>query len=279
MLQINVVILDLRFRVEASGHDGKAVFIAAVQNLKTGLSICVLETLEKVAKKLSHIHLIRHLGTVSVLAKAQQLVKLYVGTGGWPGEVERHGVTVPSKVRHGHGNVFRQVLALPEDHPSSATDTLAKLVSTRRHGQHVRETKVKGRWAGRTEGSNESTTRRIDMDSNLPALLRVEFLELGVNVPDGIINAIVVIAEDGHHTNGLLVALGHKMFCIDGHLIPEQVGMDENGFHIKVSKEFLPSCLVTSRHDKVGLDALDLLLRQTVASSIPLTPTELVRQS
>ena len=205
-MEINVIVPELHLWIEASCYDRKAAVVAAIQNLKTRHSIRMLEILEKNTNTGRNLHLVRHLRAITFSPKTKQLVELHIRSRGGSREVERYGITLAPEVRYRHSNMLCQITALSKDDPSSATDTFTKLVTTCRNRQYILETKVKGRRAGRLEWSNEASTCCVDMNANLPAFLNVEPLDFVVNIPDRIVYTIVVIAEDGHDTNRLLVA-------------------------------------------------------------------------
>mmetsp|Transcript_22580 Transcript_22580/g.46826 ORF Transcript_22580/g.46826 Transcript_22580/m.46826 type:complete len:282 (-) Transcript_22580:4-849(-) len=145
-----------------------------------------------------------------------------------------------------------------------------------RDGENVRQAEVPRRQP-LLEGGDEAAGGPIHVDSHLPALRTVQFLQDLVHLPDRIILATVVVAHDADHSDCLLVDHVLELGGVEGEGLPARG--HEARLDIHIFEKLLPCRLEHGRDDKVGIDAPDFILVHLELLCVPLTPAELHREA
>mmetsp|Transcript_100500 Transcript_100500/g.292952 ORF Transcript_100500/g.292952 Transcript_100500/m.292952 type:complete len:531 (-) Transcript_100500:117-1709(-) len=280
VLQVNLIVAQRQLMSEHRRHHWKTQLLAAlahrIDNGEEGLACVPVRHLhEALADELTDGHLVCHLILVPAAAKSQELVELHVHTLGGPREVQRVGVGLATQVGHGDGHVLTEVLAPAPDDPAGAAAALAELVAAGGDGDHCGQAEVPGGHL-RLEGRREASRGRVHVDANLHALLLVELLQHGVNLPDWVVLASVVVAQDGHHADGVLV--DERPHVLRAHGKGLVGGRDKLRLDVHVAEQLLPARLEARGDDEVGEDAPDLLVVLVELLLVPLPPPELHAQ-
>jgi hypothetical protein len=117
---------------------------------------------------------------------------------------------------------------------------------------------------------------------NLPTLLSIENFKLVIDVPDGIISTIIVVSqyaslqykctknsnanemyvpigcaterhqEYSHDCDCLFIHLSNEFMGIDNHLVIDEIGLDNLGLDVKVTKQLFP-CSLLAQTDEVSV--------------------------
>jgi len=234
MLEVNVAVCQVQRWIETGTHDRKTVFVASINHHKAWHTRRVFHRLEFVPDVSCDCHLVVRQALVTRSPQTNQLVQLDQRSRRRSGEIERHGVTLATKVADADGNVLGEFLSLAKDNPPSATNTLTKLVARCRDGQNVGETKVPG---GQVvlERSDEATRRAVHMDSDLPAVRLVKLCHGSIKVPDRIVLAVVMVSHDTHYRHGLLITHSRDIFGVHGEIL--DAGLHELGLDVEVFEE------------------------------------------
>jgi hypothetical protein len=204
MLKVDVILNKGQFGVKPRTNYRQAVLLSAIQDFEPRLTRRMFHPFQGSTDERSNPHLVVCESFVAWTAKTQEFKQLHVGARCMPAKVERHRVALATQITHADRNMLRKIGALAEYKPPRSANGLAELVSRSRNGQDAGKTKVKGRHSI-LEWGDEAATRSIDMNSNLPPLLLVQFGDESINFPNFVVGAIVVIAEDTHDSNGLFV--------------------------------------------------------------------------
>mmetsp|Transcript_5387 Transcript_5387/g.11071 ORF Transcript_5387/g.11071 Transcript_5387/m.11071 type:complete len:353 (+) Transcript_5387:22-1080(+) len=217
VLNGKIRIVHLQVGVETGRKDGQAGFLVAIANFKERFPVH-LEVAHLIAKAIGHVQLALDFGSIPLLAQSQKLVRLHVRPRGRSGKVERHAIRHAAQIRDAHRNVLGQIVTVTKDEPPGTAHGFAKFVSARRHAQDVGQAKIKGGHVF-LKGCDKAPRRTVHVNAHLPPLFGIDFGHDLVQIPNGIVRTIVMIAQNAHHGNGLVVNLLAHLFGIDAHLV------------------------------------------------------------
>ena len=129
-----------------------------------------------------------------------------------PGEVERKRRHMAAEIIDVEHEVPWQCLFVPPDDPSDARIHESILVARGVDRLHPVDAEVPLE-VRLEERSDESARGAVDMDRDVDALVALEPIERGGDLPDRLVAAIERRAEDPHDADRVLVALGDRLLA------------------------------------------------------------------
>mmetsp|Transcript_69018 Transcript_69018/g.211713 ORF Transcript_69018/g.211713 Transcript_69018/m.211713 type:complete len:512 (+) Transcript_69018:176-1711(+) len=277
VLQVDVVVRQIQLGIEIRRHHCQRVLaVQRVQHDELGPAIGMLHTLQEIPQVLGIGHPVVAQGFVPSSAQTVKFIILDEDAAGGAGEVQCVGIGLAAEIRYGDGDVLAELLPLPPHNPSRPTDALAELVAAGRDRQHVWQAEIPRRHAV-LEWRDERARGAVDVDAHLPALLLVQLRQHGIHIPHWVVLAAVMVAQDAHHTDGLVVNVG--LHLLRGQSERRLGRRDKLRLDVHVTEQLFPRSLIARGHHQVRVYATNLVFRHTMLLGVPLPPAELQAQA